>query len=211
MSCQKGLFLDLDGTLADSLDVMYRVYCDVLDEYQCQGSVEEFDMLNGPPLSVVAQRLIEIHHLTISEQDLLTRYWQLIFRQYEHVQPNPGAVTLLKSVHKQGYKIGVVSSSSKHLIQSWLHTHNLLNWIDCTVGGDSVSPGKPNPAPYLHALKITGCDAVLSWAVEDSRSGAQSALSAGLQTAILAADPAQLWPDGVCFITQLDDLLKVLS
>jgi phosphoglycolate phosphatase-like HAD superfamily hydrolase len=58
-----GLFLDLDGTLADSLSLMRANYDRLLARHDRQGSDAEFDRMNGPPLSLVSQELIRAHGL----------------------------------------------------------------------------------------------------------------------------------------------------
>jgi beta-phosphoglucomutase-like phosphatase (HAD superfamily) len=47
---RSGLFIDLDGTLADSLGVLRRVYFLFLREFDQEGSDAEFDRLNGPKI-----------------------------------------------------------------------------------------------------------------------------------------------------------------
>lgn len=55
----RGLFLDLDGTLADSMPVMRETYFRFLARRGAQGSQEEFDSLAGRPLSDISVILKE--------------------------------------------------------------------------------------------------------------------------------------------------------
>ncbi len=48
--------------------------------------------------------------------------------------------------------------------------------------GDELPHGKPHPMPYLEGLRAVGAAAEASVAFEDSRSGVQSASSAGIAT-----------------------------
>jgi beta-phosphoglucomutase-like phosphatase (HAD superfamily) len=48
--------------------------------------------------------------------------------------------------------------------------------------GDELPLGKPHPMPYLEGLRAVGGAPETSVAFEDSRSGVQSASSAGIQT-----------------------------
>src|SRR5271166_2066937 len=59
---RRGLFLDLDGTLADSLGVLRRVYFCFLREFNQEGSDAEFDRLNGPKLSEIVGALQKKYH-----------------------------------------------------------------------------------------------------------------------------------------------------
>jgi len=48
--------------------------------------------------------------------------------------------------------------------------------------GDELAHGKPHPMPYLEGLRAVGAAPNLSLAFEDSRSGVQSASTAGIAT-----------------------------
>jgi len=76
---------------------------------------------------------------------------------------------------------------------------------------DEVACGKPAPDPYTLALSRVHCTATESLAVEDSRIGALSAVSAGLPTWVLAAPSDRRdWPTEVRFITDLTDLMEMI-
>ncbi len=59
----KGMFFDLDGTLADNLDLMFAVYEQFLESFGRHATQEEFKSLNGPPLPEVIAVLMERHSL----------------------------------------------------------------------------------------------------------------------------------------------------
>ena len=72
-----GLFLDLDGTLADSLTALKNVYHSFLAAFGASGDEVEFQRLNGPPLGEIIERLRMTHKLPGTPADLLqdTRPW----------------------------------------------------------------------------------------------------------------------------------------
>jgi beta-phosphoglucomutase-like phosphatase (HAD superfamily) len=47
------------------------------------------------------------------------------------------------------------------------------------VTGDAVARGKPYPDPYLKAARLLGADPAACLAIEDSNTGARSAVAAG--------------------------------
>jgi phosphoglycolate phosphatase-like HAD superfamily hydrolase len=73
---RRGLFLDLDGTLADSLGVLRRSYFRFLREFNQEGSDAEFDRLNGPKLSEIIGTLQREYHLPRSQvaREMSVRY-----------------------------------------------------------------------------------------------------------------------------------------
>ena len=53
----KGLFLDFDGTLCDSLSAMRAAYTAFLEAAGATQTLLDFDEINGPPLRQVVTNL----------------------------------------------------------------------------------------------------------------------------------------------------------
>ena len=203
------LLLDLDGTIADSLPVMRRTYELLLAEHGRQGSEDEFNRLNGPPLSIVAGRLIEGHGLAVSPEALVSRYRALIAEAYLAVAPRPEALPLLQTAAMSGAGIGIVTSNSSAQAQQWLSSTGLATFIEVIIGAEDAAAGKPDPAPYREALVRLGADPQQSLAVEDTLTGARAAVGAGLMTAVLDHAPEQL-EAGMLAIGSLSDVPPIL-
>ena len=65
----KGIFFDLDGTLADNLDLMFVVYKQFLERFGRHATQEEFKSLNGPPLPEIIGLLMKRHSLAGPEEE----------------------------------------------------------------------------------------------------------------------------------------------
>lgn len=190
---RKGLFLDFDGTLADSLGSMRVAYEQFLNRYEITGTDEEFDQLNGPPLNEIVRRLKQSHNLQPSEAELLATYKDCLLHAYNHVQPAIGTRQLLQAVTEQGWAVAIVTSSYSSSVKQWLKEHQLEEYIPLVVGADSVNEGKPAPEPYLKAMALTGVQPDNGIAVEDTVTGATSACQAGLVTYLI--QPLRLQAD----------------
>jgi HAD superfamily hydrolase (TIGR01509 family) len=205
------LFLDLDGTLADSLTALKGVYLSFLFEFGATGNEAEFQRLNGPPLTKIVELLQQAHNLPGDPAKLLERYSGMLHQAHQSAQPATGALELLRHARTSGWKIAVVTSSPRLSAMKWLELGGLSDKVDEVVGGDDVVNGKPAAEPYRLALSRLNCSAALSHAVEDSRIGARSAITAGLNTWALASpDNRSGWPEGVVFIQRLADLVDRL-
>lgn len=205
-----GLFLDLDGTLADSLAVIRAAYERFLGHFGKTGSDAEFARLNGPPLPAIVAALARSHGLADPPEQLTAIYRGLIAEAYRDVVPNAGAEDLLQSARAAGFRIAVVTSNGAALARAWLDRAAFSEEVDCVVGGDEVHAGKPDPAPYLLALERTGCVAAKSLAVEDSPTGARAATAAGLKTVLLSTDCTEP-PSGVIVVDRLGDVIAHLG
>lgn len=207
----KGLFIDLDGTLANSLPALRDVYYAFLAGLGAEGSETEFQQLNGPPLIKIIEMLQEHHDLPGAPADLLGRYSTMIHKAHELAPPAEGAQVLLEHARRQGWRVAVVTSSPRLSALEWLKSSGLLTQVDAVVGGDEVAFGKPAPDSYNLALSRLNSAAAHSLAVEDSRIGAISALAAGLPTLVLASLSDQPdYPPEVGFIDTLADLMEML-
>jgi len=209
---QRGLFLDLDGTLADSLPFMRQIYQQFLDGFGCHGSDEEFESLNGPPLPQLVAQLRQAHGLESPVESLILTYRSLLDEHYMSVPAAPGAAALLRAANERSWTAAVVTSSSAPRAERWLERRGLKGYIAAIVGGEDEMRGKPDPAPYRLALQRCGCSAAGSLAVEDSRAGATAAVSAGLATYVLAESPDDPsgWPEVAGFVARLDLLISEL-
>lgn len=204
----RGVFLDLDGTLADSLGVLRQVYFRFLEKLERTGSDLEFTKLNGPNLGEIVSFLRTRHGLPAPADDLLAIYNHLIDDAYRDVLPLPGALELLGTAAKKGWTLVLVTSNSRARAQAWLADHGFASVIQMLISSEEVRRGKPFPDLYQLALSHSGCVVADSIAVEDSPRGAQAALGAGLRTFVIRSqiEKTAVWPRDVEFIHQWADL-----
>lgn len=184
----RGLFLDLDGTLADSLPAMEAAYRALLRRFGREGSAAEFQNLNGPPATVIVERIAKAHALSTPADALLAIYRELVAQAHAAAPPAAGAREILERARKQAWIVALVTSAANADARQWLARVGLAEHVQVVVGGDEVRHGKPDPEPYRVALQRTGCDVRESLAVEDSVQGAMAAMAAGLPTWLIGAE-----------------------
>ncbi len=212
-SSNRGLLIDLDGTLADSITPLKQVYHEFLGHFHVSGSEAEFQRLNGPPLPEIIAYLRATHHLAPSEVELLKLYRRLLQNLHNRVPPAEGALHVLQVAREQGWRMAVVTSSNHATAEAWLHQNRLSGWIEVIIGGDDVSRGKPDPEPYRLGLERLGAEASQSLAVEDSSMGALAATEAGLLTLLINSSnvPQSHWMNGTRHIRAFSEVTRWLS
>lgn len=179
---KRGLFLDLDGTLADTLPMLRRVYVRFLSEFGVHVGDEDFESINGPPLNQVVEILKNRHQLAASVETLLGRYVDLVRENYLGAPPSGGAAELLTTAVGNGWRCAVVTSNAEAITREWLERNDLSKSIFAVIGKESIRVGKPDPEPYLVALSRCDCRPDCSIAVEDSEAGIAAASAAGIPT-----------------------------
>ena len=208
----KGIFFDFDGTLANSIGVMAKAYEMFLVECKRRPTQNEFEKLNGPPLSIVVKELKSTHGLPHEDSALLKRYNEIIDELYTNVQLNDGASELIEAATKSACLLGIVTSNSKQRVNNWLASLNLMNKFDFIVSGEDVVVGKPSPEPYLLALEMAKLSADQVIAIEDSSQGANSALMANIETFFLSNKASKNLQarENLSYISSLNDLSDIL-
>lgn len=106
-------------------------------------------------------------------------------RRYNHellslVQPRPGVNALLAAASEMAVPMGIASNAPSDWVEQHLRRLALIQFFDAIVTVDRVERGKPHPEPYLTACVMLDADPRRSVAFEDSSTGLQAALAAGM-------------------------------
>lgn len=181
MNKEKWVFLDLDGTLIDSLDEMFKIYMKFLESHGIKGTYAEFEKLNGPSLNQIVKYLKNKYNFKESTEFLLKKYSQMIEDKFSKIQPINGSEGFLKNLKENNIHSALVTSSSKALTNSFLKKKNWENYFDIIVCGDDVKKSKPEPDIYFQCLKKSNTDKKNVIVLEDSENGIESAKRAGLR------------------------------
>lgn len=205
-STRGGLFLDLDGTIADTLPVLQDAYREFLASFGATASADEFHCLNGSPLVAIVTALRDAHGLTGSIPELHERYLGLVRVRHGEAPPFEGVPAVLEAAQAANRVVAVVTSANRQLASDWLARHRLDTRVAVVVGGDEVGRGKPDPEPYRLALARAACRADASLAIEDGVAGALAAMGAGIPTMVIGDADAEVIRASKLFRGRLPDL-----
>lgn len=184
-SCLQAVLIDLDGTLVDSLPMIYEIYIKFLRKYGFEGSKEKFAALNGPSLQEVMVILKKEYGIPDPVESLVDKYRIETSKVYETVPMFPGAREFLDFAQKNGLKLALVTAAPRLAVNVFLDKHELHDLFSVIVTGDEVERAKPDPLIYNKALELLQLspDDVLT--IEDSPNGAQASVQAFIPTVLM--------------------------
>jgi HAD superfamily hydrolase (TIGR01509 family) len=184
----RAVLFDMDGTLTNTEELWTVALHEMAADLGGQLSrLTRVRMVGRPFVEVIemlhtetgASRAVEA-----TGRELLHKVAELFRRG---VPWQPGARELLNAVRRAGLRTALVTSSPSRLVDIAVDTLG-RNCFDVTVCGDDVVRGKPDPEPYLQAMRHLGLTAADCIAIEDSPSGALSAERAGLPVLVVPSD-----------------------
>lgn len=189
----KAVLFDLDGTLADTMPLLFSVYKQFLQRHGHEGTEEEFNSLVGPSLYTAVDLLNKKYNLGEETATLWHEYRTLLFERYAYdTKLFEGVLPFLSYAKGRGLRMGVVTSATKQLAQAFLDDKEIAEYFELIVTSDHLPESKPDPAIYRHALALLGLAPEEAVAIEDSASGVQSATTAGIYTLHITHQKSEL-------------------
>jgi len=173
---------DLDGTLVDTEPVWMAAERELADEHGVDWSHDDGLALVGlalPDSGAYIQGRLES---TLSPAEIVDYLVERVAAQLaESVPWRPGAVELITAFAAAGVPQALVTMSYAS-IASAVAQHLPFAAV---VTGDAVVEGKPHPEAYLTAAALLGCEPSACLAIEDSGTGAASAMAAGCEVLVI--------------------------
>lgn len=145
------VIFDLDGTLLDTKPLIDHTFTYVFQKYYPNHELtkEELNSFFGPTLYDTFSKYCK-------DEDKINEMIE-VYRKYnkehhdEFVKAFPNAKSTLRTLHIKGYKICVVSSKIKEMVEYGLEQNGMLKYVDYIIGEGEVIP-KPNPCGILIAM-----------------------------------------------------------
>jgi len=180
---------DIDGTLVDSEPVHLAALVAVSARYGLDLSNDPEDRFLGQHLGSVWAELSP--HYPV---DLLQSRWvEEILGEYALRSHELKVVTVMLAtmgeLHKRGVMQVCVSNSERAIVDANIGVLGIGEMIGFSISREDVATPKPDPEPYRLAARRLGLPPSSMLAVEDSETGARSAIGAGLS--VIRYQPAR--------------------
>ena len=193
MTYLEGVYWDLDGTIANTeLEAHLPAFNLAFTDYKLSWNWDISTYIDLLKINGGKKRISyysKIINKTLNDQELNMIHERKQYHYINHVKKNnaislkPGVYRLVMELNKKKVRQFIVTSSSKK--QANLITNQLFkefNPFEFIISSDDVQFHKPNPMPYLKAIKLSGIKVKKSIVFEDSNSGLRASLAANIPT-----------------------------
>ncbi|HEX6973925.1 MAG TPA: HAD family phosphatase [Vicinamibacterales bacterium] len=171
---------DCDGTIADSMPLHYKAWCQALGEWNCVFSEQDFYAWGGMPVREIIERLAREQGLELPVIELAERKESLYFSRLAELMPVPAVVEHIHAQHGR-LPMAVVSGSTRECVEKSLDALGLLDRFDAVVCAEDYTNSKPHPEPFLVAAERLGVAPDTCLVFEDTDMGIEAARAAGMQ------------------------------
>lgn len=177
------LLFDLDGTLIDTNELIISSFLHTLDHYYPE-KYKRADAIQfiGPPLY---DTFVAIDEARVDE--MITTYRKHNLSHHDQlVTEFEGVFETVESLHKMGYKLGIVTTKLRGTVNMGLKLTKLDQFFDVVVTLDDVKNAKPDPEPIEKALALLGSSPEETIMVGDNHHDILAGQNAGTKTAGVA-------------------------
>ncbi|MEM0286298.1 MAG: HAD family phosphatase [Candidatus Methanomethyliaceae archaeon] len=175
------IFFDLDGVILDSMLYHAKAWIEAFSQFGLKFEYEEIYLYEGAIELDTAKDLFLKKGISPTPAffEKIFKVQKEIFKnKYSNsIKPFPEVPELLQTLKKKNKKLALVTSTHKEIFQQ-IFPKNLYSYFSFIITGDQVGKRKPNPDPYLEALKSFGIDNKHAVVIENSPAGIKSAKNA---------------------------------
>lgn len=185
---------DMDGVLFDTERLCERSWLVMAEEAGLPGMEEIFPKCIGLNANDSRRIVMEAYGEDFDYEGFRTKasdwFWDYIEKNGLPVKP--GVRELLDWLQKQGFRVGLASSTRRSTVLNHLEQAGIRDFFAVIVTGDMVEHSKPQPDIYLLACDQLGTQPEQAYAIEDSPNGIRSAHAAGMTPLMV---PDMIAPD----------------
>lgn len=198
----QAILFDFDGTLADTLPLIFRCFREILsDETGRCPTDQDIVAMFGPTEEGMLRRALPESQYAGAVEKLYTLYdtWHP-----EYVSANVEIEQLLIALKQAAYPLAIVTGKGRRTAEISLRHLGWAKYFDVIVTGDDVQRPKPHPEGLQRALRTLNVPASNALYAGDSEADVAAGRAAGLVTV------AVTWlghPQTVTFSNQPDYLL----
>jgi len=191
MSLIKGILFDLDGTLIESVESIWR----------CADHVLRSEGLPGIDQRTAERAMIlKLDLFSASGSNLGTDQREMLFERFLRCYPDfmkyskimPSAREVVEDAKSRKLRLALVTTESRRSATEILRNFGLLEFFEVIVGFEDTKQHKPSAEPVLEALSLMGLKPSEVLVVGDTELDAIAGKKAGATTVIVTTGPTPI-------------------
>jgi HAD superfamily hydrolase (TIGR01509 family) len=188
MGRYRGVLLDVDGTLIDSVEAHGRSWQQALADHGHEIHLLAIERLIGMGGDHLVEKLTGIRKDTAEFKAMSKRHGELFRDHYlAKLRPVTGARELVLQLQLAGYHIAVASSAKRHDLDQLLAVANVRDLIEHGATSDDAERTKPDPDIIEAAAAKLPCRRDELVMIGDTPFDIESARRAGIDTIAVAS------------------------
>ncbi|MGD8780615.1 MAG: HAD family phosphatase [Ignavibacteria bacterium] len=177
------IIFDLDGVIVDSNPFhkkSWKMFCEKHNISITDQILEKkvFGRTGSEALSILFNTCLN-DELIKSYTEEIDGIFRESFSQY--IKPIDGLIEFLTSIQKENIKTAIATSAPPENVDFVMDKTGLSKYFHTIVDNTYISKSKPNPEIYLKTAKLIGEDSEKCIVIEDSLSGIEAAIKAGMK------------------------------
>jgi pyrophosphatase PpaX len=208
------IIFDFDGTLADTLPVIYDAFQKVFKTYQGRDlNDEDIKAMFGPSEDDILKK-----ELPGEQAEAAIEQYHKLYRKNHSklVKRSDDIEKLLQFIKSKGLNLAVVTGKGKRSLELSLEALGMAKYFDTMVTGDDVTKPKPDPEGVLKVIETFGTTPEETIFIGDSDADMKAGKSAGVtaigvnwlpnvQTSVFETKPDQVFKQVSDFKTYLTE------
>jgi HAD superfamily hydrolase (TIGR01509 family) len=220
----EGVYWDLDGTIANTeLEAHLPAFNNAFNDLGISWNWDTSTYINLLKINGGKNRIdyyAKSNNYNFSEDLILKIHEKKQFHYLEIIKKNnvkfkTGVFRLINELYKKKVRQFIVTSSSRNQVDLLVeHLFNGFNPFEFIISSEDVELKKPDPLPYLKAIKLSGIKKNNSIVFEDSNPGLQSSIAAKLPTIFVPSNIPIVLEENIkldCILDTLGDEINVAN
>jgi len=180
--------LDLDGVILDGMTYHITAWHEAFAPYDVTLNDRQLYLLEG----IKTRDVVDIVcaqadlPLTADQREDVAKAKKRVYTSIFRPTPLAGAAEFLRTLQVHGYRTAIVTGTTRYAAEATLSEMSMRSCVELIISSELNIPGKPDPAPFLEAVRQLGVPKTHCLAVDNAPAGVSSAVGAGLPCVAVA-------------------------